>query len=122
MEDFWHSSHRVAGGEASGRNFEIINANMLKYVKKVCFARPRLSYDPSPPFDQKPVEKKKKKKKKKKSSPSSSISTWFSEPAIKRKTRLTKYKMYTLEGQIKDSLKKGHKWIKKKYRKLVYGY
>ncbi|KAL4319749.1 hypothetical protein GQ457_18G006980 [Hibiscus cannabinus] len=117
MEDFWHSSHRAAGGEA--RNFEIIDANMLKYVNKVCFSRPRLSYDPSPPFDHKPVEKKKKMKK---PSPSSSISTWFSEPAIKRKMRLTKYKMYTLEGQIKDSLKKGHKWIKKKYRKLVYGY
>ncbi|XP_038992659.1 uncharacterized protein LOC120116185 [Hibiscus syriacus] len=115
MEDFRNSSHREAGG----RNFEIFDANMLKYVDKVYFGRPQLSYDPSPPIDQKPADKKKKKKKKKSSLP---ITSWFNEPMIKRKMRVTKYKMYALEGMIKSSLKKGHKWIKKKYHKLVHSY
>ncbi|XVF31446.1 hypothetical protein REPUB_Repub16aG0146800 [Reevesia pubescens] len=105
-------SYRIARG--GGRNLEIIDANMLKYVNKVYFGRSQPSFDPSP-FDQNQVAKKRNMK-------SMWIKTWWNEPNNKRKRRVTKYKMYAFEGKIKDSLKKGHRWIKKKHRKLVHGY
>ncbi|KAB2071393.1 hypothetical protein ERO13_A08G206800v2 [Gossypium hirsutum] len=116
MEDFRHSSHHMKTGGSDGRNFKIIDANMFKYVNKVYLSRTHPSYGPSL-FDQNPIDKKKKTR-----SSSSSITSWFNEPKMKRKMRLTKYKMYALEGKIKDSLKKGKKWIKKKYRKHVHGF
>ena len=92
-----------------GRNPEIIDeANMLKYVNKVYFGRSH------PSFDQKQVDKKRNKS-------SMSIKSWWNEPKMKTKRRLTMYKMYAIEGKLKDSLKKGHLWIKKKYHKLVHG-
>nr|KJB26314.1 hypothetical protein B456_004G237400 [Gossypium raimondii] len=118
MEDFRHSSHHTTTGGSGGQNFEIIDANMFKYVNKVYFGRTHPSYGPSL-FNQNPIDKKKKTRS---SSSSSSIRSWFNEPKMKRKMRLTKYKMYALEGKIKDSLKKGKKWIKKKYCKLVHGF
>ncbi|XP_022720156.1 uncharacterized protein LOC111277974 [Durio zibethinus] len=110
MEEF-RPSYEVSRGDG-GRNTEIIDTNMLKYVNKVYFGRSQ------PSFDQNQVDKKKKKK----SSSTMSIKSWWNEPKMKRKRRLTKYKMYALEGKVKDSLKKGHRWIKNKYRKLVHGY
>lgn len=47
---------------------------------------------------------------------------WFSNAELKRKRRVAKYKMYALEGNIKNKWKKGFRWLKKKCSKLVHGY
>ncbi|XWS57448.1 hypothetical protein CRYUN_Cryun09bG0175000 [Craigia yunnanensis] len=112
MEEFRPSYRELAPGD--GRNMEIIDTNMLKYVNKVYFGRSQPSFE-LPPFDQKQVGKKRNKS-------SMSIKSWWNEPKMKRKRRLTKYKMFAIEGKLKDSLKKGHRWIKNKYRKIVHGY
>ncbi|XVE89579.1 hypothetical protein DITRI_Ditri20bG0007400 [Diplodiscus trichospermus] len=113
MEEFRPSHWVTTGGD--GRNLEIINFNTIKYANKVYSSQSdQLSFDP-PPFDQKHIEKKRNKS-------SMSIKSWWNEPKMKRKRRLTKYKMYAFEGKLKESLKKGHKWIKNKFRKVVHGY
>ena len=112
MEEFRPSYWELARGD--GRKLEIIEANMLKYVNKVYFGRSQPSFE-LPSFDKKQVGKKRNKS-------SMSIKSWWNEPKWERKRRLAKYKMYAFEGKLKDALKKGHRWIKKKYRKIVHGY
>ncbi|MBA0859268.1 hypothetical protein Goshw_005126, partial [Gossypium schwendimanii] len=114
MEEFRPSSYQEYGGGDGGRNLEIIDGNVLKYVHKPCYAS---TYPP--PFDHHHHKKQTVPKKKKKSS-SLSIKSWWNDPKMKRKMRLTGYKMYAIEGKIKTSLKKAHKWIKKKYRSIVH--
>ncbi|KAB2005985.1 hypothetical protein ES319_D11G309000v1 [Gossypium barbadense] len=116
MEEFRPSSYQEYGGGDGGRNLEIIDGNVLKFVHKPCYAS---TYPP--PFDHHHHQKQTVPKKKKKSS-SLSIKSWWNDPKMKRKMRLTGYKMYAIEGKIKTSLKKAHKWIKKKYRSIVHGY
>ncbi|RWR94594.1 hypothetical protein CKAN_02389400 [Cinnamomum micranthum f. kanehirae] len=52
--------------------------------------------------------------KKKKSSSSSSSSCSFNKAEMKRRKRVAKYKMYGVERRVKDSFKKGIRWIKKR--------
>ncbi|KAK1560720.1 hypothetical protein Q3G72_030123 [Acer saccharum] len=57
------------------------------------------------------------------SSSSSSTMPWgFTDPEIRRKKRIAKYKVYTVEGKVKASLKKGLRWIKNKCSEIVHGY
>lgn len=46
----------------------------------------------------------------------------FTDPEMKRKKRIAKYKVYTVEGKMKASLSKGLLWIKKKCSQIVHGY
>ena len=43
-------------------------------------------------------------------------------PEAKRKKRIYKYKVYTVEGKVKASLKKSLRWIKTKCSEIVRGY
>ncbi|KAF5463329.1 hypothetical protein F2P56_019251, partial [Juglans regia] len=45
---------------------------------------------------------------------SSSSKKWWNDPEMKRRRRVAKYKLYSAEGKIKISLKKGFHWLKKK--------
>ena len=45
----------------------------------------------------------------------------FTDPEMKRKKRIAKYKVYTVEGKVKASLKKGLRWIKNKCSQIVHG-
>ncbi|XP_044480976.1 uncharacterized protein LOC123224220 [Mangifera indica] len=54
---------------------------------------------------------------------SASVKPWgFSDPEMKRKKRIAKYKVYTVEGKVKASLRKGFRWIKNKCCQIVHGY
>ncbi|XP_031288008.1 uncharacterized protein LOC116146726 [Pistacia vera] len=54
---------------------------------------------------------------------SASVKPWgFSDPEMKRKKRIAKYKVYTVEGKVKASLRKGFRWIKNKCSQIVHGY
>lgn len=39
---------------------------------------------------------------------------WWNDPEMKRRRRVAKYKLYSAEGKIKISLKKGLYWLKRK--------
>ncbi|KAK4273254.1 hypothetical protein QN277_021693 [Acacia crassicarpa] len=46
----------------------------------------------------------------------------FKDPEAKRRKRISKYKVYTVEGKVKTSLRKGLRWIKNKCSQIVNGY
>ena len=50
------------------------------------------------------------------------LGAWLNNSERKRKRRVAKYKMYALEGKMKNKWKKGLSWFKIKYTKLVHGY
>ncbi|XP_044492081.1 uncharacterized protein LOC123215876 [Mangifera indica] len=51
------------------------------------------------------------------------VKPWgFSDPETKRKKRIARYKVYTVEGKVKASLRKGFRWIKNKCSQIVHGY
>lgn len=64
----------------------------------------------------------KKKSVKPKSDNSEVIKSWWKDPESKRKRRVAMYKVYTLEGKIKGSIKKASRWFKKRCSKLVHGF
>ncbi|KAI3414384.1 uncharacterized protein J3R85_016383 [Psidium guajava] len=46
----------------------------------------------------------------------------FTDPEVKRKKRIARYKAYTVEGRVKASLRRGFQWIKDKCSQIVHGY
>lgn len=56
-------------------------------------------------------------------SSSTSSKPWgFSDPEMKRKKRIAKYKVYTIEGKVKASIRTGFRWIKNKCSEIIHGY
>lgn len=50
-------------------------------------------------------------------------SSWgFNDPEMKRKKRIAKYKVYTIEGRFKASVRNGFRWIKNKCSEFIHGY
>lgn len=47
---------------------------------------------------------------------------WVEDPEAKRRKRVAKYKIYTVEGKMKSSFKKGMRWIKRKCSLILHGY
>ncbi|KAK6911927.1 Protein of unknown function DUF3511 [Dillenia turbinata] len=61
--------------------------------------------------------------KKMKSSLGSSSKNWsFNDPELQRKKRVASYKVYSVEGKMKGSLRKSLKWIKDTCSNVVYGW
>ncbi|KAL5768588.1 hypothetical protein ACOSP7_015137 [Xanthoceras sorbifolium] len=61
--------------------------------------------------------------KKGKSTNGSASKSWsFSDPELQRKKRVASYKVYTVEGKVKGSLRKSFRWIKNRYTRVVYGW
>ncbi|KAF8036800.1 hypothetical protein BT93_C2499 [Corymbia citriodora subsp. variegata] len=46
----------------------------------------------------------------------------FTDPEMKRKKRIARYKAYTVEGRVKASLRRGFQWIKDRCSQIVHGY
>lgn len=56
-------------------------------------------------------------------SPNSNEKAWrFSDPEAKRKKRIANYKVHSVEGKVKATLKKGLRWIKNKCSQITHGY
>ncbi|XP_043703580.1 uncharacterized protein LOC122653710 [Telopea speciosissima] len=60
--------------------------------------------------------------KKVKSTVGSSIGWSFNDPELQRKKRVASYKVYSVEGKMKGSLRKSFKWLKDRYTQVVYGW
>ncbi|CAK9278595.1 unnamed protein product, partial [Sphagnum jensenii] len=63
--------------------------------------------------------KKEKNIKNKKSTPSWSL---YSDPEMKRKKRVATYKVFTVEGKVKQTVRSGCRWLKAKYIEMRYGW
>lgn len=60
--------------------------------------------------------------KKGKSANGSASKSWsFSDPELQRKKRVASYKVYTVEGKLKGSLRKSFRWLKETCDRVVYG-
>ncbi|CAL9076658.1 unnamed protein product, partial [Musa acuminata var. zebrina] len=56
-------------------------------------------------------------------SSSSNKGGWvFSDPEFQRKRRVAGYKAYAVEGKVKGSFRRGFRWLKDKYARVVYGW
>lgn len=61
--------------------------------------------------------------KKGKSTNGSNSKSWsLNDPELQRKKRVASYKVYTVEGKVKGSLKKSFGWIKERCSRVVYGW
>jgi hypothetical protein len=57
-----------------------------------------------------------------KQSKSKSWDMKMQDPEMKRKKRVASYKVFTVEGQMKSSVRNSWRWIKNKYLDLRYGW
>ncbi|KAJ7951571.1 DUF3511 domain protein [Quillaja saponaria] len=46
----------------------------------------------------------------------------FNDPELQRKKRVAGYKVYSVEGKMKGSLRKSFRWIKNTCNQVVYGW
>ncbi|KAF7830452.1 uncharacterized protein G2W53_012785 [Senna tora] len=46
----------------------------------------------------------------------------FNDPEFQRRKRVASYKMYSVEGKVKGSLRKSFRWLKGKYSQVLYGW
>ncbi|CDP20384.1 unnamed protein product [Coffea canephora] len=46
----------------------------------------------------------------------------FGDAEMKRRKRIAKYKVYSLEGRVKASIKDGLRWLKNKCSEIIHGY
>ncbi|KAH1131882.1 hypothetical protein J1N35_003260 [Gossypium stocksii] len=61
--------------------------------------------------------------KKSKSSNGSCSKSWnLNDPELRRKKRVASYRVYSVEGKVKGSLKKSFRWLKERYVRVVYGW
>lgn len=52
-----------------------------------------------------------------------SAKSWaFGDPEFQRKKRVASYKMYSVEGKVKGSLRRSFRWLKHRYTQVVYGW
>lgn len=47
---------------------------------------------------------------------------WFNDPEFQRRKRIAGYKVYSVEGKVKGSLRNSIRWLKDKYYQVVYGW
>ncbi|KAG2666009.1 hypothetical protein I3843_15G032000 [Carya illinoinensis] len=63
------------------------------------------------------------KLKKAKSTAGSFSKSWtFGDREFQRKKRIAGYKMYSVEGKMKGSLRRSFRWLKHKYTEVLYGW
>ncbi|XP_044463484.1 uncharacterized protein LOC123194363 [Mangifera indica] len=64
-----------------------------------------------------------KLKKRKSTFASSSSLPWrFADPEFQRKKRVASYRMYSVEGKVKGSLRKSFRWLKGRCTQVLYGW
>ncbi|OIT05422.1 PREDICTED: uncharacterized protein LOC109222524 [Nicotiana attenuata] len=69
-----------------------------------------------------PVVPQNKLKKGKSTSGSISKSWSLNDPEFQRKRRVASYKVYSVEGKVKGSLRRSFRWFKDKCTQVVYGW
>ncbi|KAF3660432.1 putative DNA helicase hus2 [Capsicum annuum] len=54
--------------------------------------------------------------------PTKESRSWYSTPEFKRKKRVAKYKLYSMEGKVKASFKNGYRWFKHTCSRIIHGF
>ncbi|XP_022151002.1 uncharacterized protein LOC111019023 [Momordica charantia] len=99
-----------------GRSLEIIDVRNLSENKlSLSQSRSRAAVDPSPSTKRQAIKKPSESSK-------SSVKSWWKNPEMKRRRRVAKYKLYTVEGKVKNSIKKGIKWFKTRCSRIMSGF
>ncbi|KAM7521431.1 hypothetical protein LguiA_011333 [Lonicera macranthoides] len=105
MEEF-RPSFLCSGGD---RRMEIVSGKGFTTGNQI-YTGPR---SPNPQIPPRPSQV----------SSSSSSKPWgFSDPEMKRRKRVAKYKVYTVEGRVKASFKNGIRWFKNKCSQIIHGF
>ncbi|CAN4076676.1 unnamed protein product [Withania somnifera] len=74
----------------------------------------------APPLPPLPLQSRDWKLKKGKSTSGSTSKSWsFNDPEFQRKRRIASYKVYSVEGKVKGSLRRSFRWFKDKYTRVV---
>ncbi|WCJ22288.1 hypothetical protein M5689_004383 [Euphorbia peplus] len=112
MDDYG-SGQRSYG---SDRRFEIVSGKSFGNSNQIYATRSRSqSQSPDPP----PIPSRATRPNRN----SSAAPPWgFTDPEMKRKKRIAKYKVYTVEGKVKTTIKNGLRWIKNKCSRIIHGY
>ncbi|XP_072959911.1 uncharacterized protein [Typha angustifolia] len=93
-----------SGGD---RKLEIVKGNVFSANQMYVTTRPRSPEPQYPP---------------RRRSAGTSGAWCFSDPEMKRRRRVASYKVYSVEGKVKSSLKKGFRWIKVKCSEIIHGW
>ncbi|MCD7461428.1 hypothetical protein HAX54_046095 [Datura stramonium] len=77
----------------------------------------------APPLPPPPQQSKDWQLKKGKSTSGSTSKSWsYNDPEFQRKRRVASYKVYSVEGKVKGSLRRSFRWFKDKYTQVIYGW
>ncbi|GKV11955.1 hypothetical protein SLE2022_161940 [Rubroshorea leprosula] len=121
MEDFRSKSY--AGGRMQIENYNgptSYGVNSMQDLR--CYSASYASAVRPAPTTQTAPNNENKFKKGKSTNAVSSRSWSFSDPELQRKKRVASYKVYSVEGKLKGSLKKSFRWLKDRYTRVVYGW
>lgn len=106
----FQSSKRVVGNNQHDVNVSTTNENKMWVSKSKSKSKTSESwhsyYEPSSRKERLKVTK-------------SKHTSWWNDPERKRKRRVAKYKLYAAEGRFKHSIKKGFRWFKIKWIKII---
>ncbi|KAK4406960.1 hypothetical protein Sango_0277000 [Sesamum angolense] len=111
-------SFRSGGGErrleiVSGRGYYYYNGNQMYTAA----SRPRTPCSPPVGHHQAAASRPGE------AAAAAAAKPWgFSDPEMKRRKRIAKYKVYSVEGRVKASIRKGLRWIKNKCSEIIHGY
>ncbi|XP_019186578.1 PREDICTED: uncharacterized protein LOC109181282 [Ipomoea nil] len=47
---------------------------------------------------------------------------WHSKRELKRRRRIVKYNLYSMEGKMKDSFNNGYRWLKRECFRIFHGF
>ncbi|KAL9662072.1 hypothetical protein QQ045_026900 [Rhodiola kirilowii] len=121
-----HSTYRSYAG-SGGRSLQIVTTNPYRPSNDLFTHHPTRHYLDAASPRSRPYPSPRKSRKhhaissSSYSSAASSSSSWWTNPEMKRKRRVVKYKLYAAEGKMKSSIKNGIRWIKRKCQKMVFG-
>ncbi|KAH6823869.1 hypothetical protein C2S53_013565 [Perilla frutescens var. hirtella] len=108
MEESGRPSFRSGGGErrleiVSGRGYNPYNSNLMYSTSR---------HSESPPVHMDVTR------------PSQAAAKpWgFGDSEMKRRKRIARYKVYTVEGRVKASIRNGLRWFKNKCSEIIHGY
>ncbi|KAL8101036.1 hypothetical protein AgCh_033063 [Apium graveolens] len=103
-------SFRSAAGE---RRLEIVSGKVVNAGKQMMYSSPEMSS----------ISSSRVNRLSQVVASSSPAKPWgFNDPEMKRKKRIAKYKVYSIEGRFKASFRSGFRWIKTKCSEFIHGY
>ncbi|CAK9177134.1 unnamed protein product [Ilex paraguariensis] len=122
MEDFRSKSYGDGRMQMESYNYNGPNSNPTRLQNHRSYSASYASSYAQPSTTKMDMIKEVKFKKGKPANGSTSKSWSFNDPELQRKKRVAGYKVYTVEGKVKGSIRKSFRWLKERYTQVVYGW